>query len=202
MGLLRAERAPWRFLHQNGLKTYSTAHGAHLLHAGFNEDFVDYGGSFNKDDARLWHSFGSRISCYANPHTGPENPDFVRRTHGMALYLEDADGTNNYEVNGSLWNDFGGAEYNYRSFNWVYPTVDGHVETIEFEAFREAIDDVKYATLLRQLANKAIQSGNVDYMYQGKAALQWLILTDAENCDLNTLRLEMIDKIMMLRNLK
>ena len=33
----------------------------------------------------------------------------------------------------------------------------------------------------------------------GAAALQWLIQVDPKTCDLNALRLEMIDKILELR---
>ena len=120
----------------------------------------------------------------------------------MDLYLADNDGTINYMAAGDQWNDFGGADYNYRSFNHVYPTTDGHVDTIEFEGFREAIDDVKYATLLRQLAQKAIETQKTANVYKGKAALQWLIQVDSRSCDLNALRLEMIRYILELRGLK
>ena len=198
MYILRNQRAAWKSLQENGLKTYTTGHDKHLLNAGFNEDFINYGGRYSAETARLWHSFGVRITSYAGPHTGPENPDFVRRSHGMDLYLADQDGTNNYMVSGDQWNDFG-SQHNYRSFNMIYPASDGPVNTLEFEAFREAIDDVKYATLLKELAAEAIESGNVDNIYAGKAALQWLIQVDPKTCDLNALRLEMIDKILELR---
>jgi hypothetical protein len=146
MARLRGQRLPWKFLHDNGLKTYSTAHSAHLLHGGYNEDFVNYGGSYDKASAAKWHALGARITTYAAPHTGPENPDVVRRNHGMDLYLCDFDGTNNYELDGG-WNDFRGATYNFRGFNWIYPGTIEPINTIQFEGFREAIDDVKYATL-------------------------------------------------------
>ena len=154
---LRAQRVPWKYLHEQGLKIYTTGKSSHLLHGGFNEDFMNYGGSYSAAAARLWHAFGARITSYAGPHTGPENPDFVRRSHGMDLYLADQDGTNNYMVSGDQWNDFG-SQHNYRSFNMIYPASDGPVNTLEFEAFREAIDDVKYATLLKELAAEAIET--------------------------------------------
>ena len=198
MTTLHRERQPWKMLHSEGFKIYSTGQDSHLLHAGFNEDFINYGGRFDAPTARLWHSFGVRLNSYANPHTGPENPDFCRRRHGMELYLADFDGTNNYMVAGNDWNDFSWAHLNFRAFNWVYPASDGFVTTIQFEGFREGIDDVKYATLLRQTAANAIRDGNQDQIYQAKAALQWLILADVKNCDLNTLRLEMIHKILQL----
>jgi hypothetical protein len=201
MGLLRAQRAPWKYLHDNGLKTYSTAHAAHLLNGGYNEDFVNYGGSYTKEAAAKWHAFGARITSYANPHTGPENPDFVRRTHGVDLYLADQDGANNYMVSGSDWNDFIGTEYNFRAFNWVYPATDRHVDTIQFEGFREAIDDVRYATLLKQVAHRAIATGKTENVYAGRMALQYLALLDGKTCDLNGVRIEMANAILRLMDL-
>ena len=67
MARLRGQRLPWKFLHDNGLKTYSTAHSAHLLHGGYNEDFVNYGGSYDKASAAKWHAIGARITTYAAP---------------------------------------------------------------------------------------------------------------------------------------
>ena len=201
MSLLRAQRAPWKFLHDNGLKTYSTAHAKHLVHGGYNEDFVNYGGNYSKEAAAIWHAFGARITSYASPHTGPENPAFVRRTHGLDLYLADQDGSNNYMVSGSEWNDFLGAAYNFRAFNWVYPATDRHVDTIQFEGFREAIDDVRYATLLQQTARAAIATGQTDHVYAGRMALQYLALLDGKRCDLNAARLEMIDTILSLQSM-
>ena len=198
MRSLRLQRESWKKLHEAGLKIYSTGQNSHLLHAGYNEDFINYGGSYEAKTARIWHSIGTRIHTYAKPHTGPENPDFCRRNHGMDLYLADFDGTNNYMVCGDDWNDFY-VPSNYRVFNWVYPATEGFVTTLQFEGFRTGIDDIKYATLLRMTANNAIEKGNQDQKYQAKAALQWLIQVDTKTCNLDTLRLEMVRKIMDLR---
>ena len=106
----------------------------------------------------------------------------------------------NYGADGNGWNDFNGAEYNFRTFNWAFPGTIEPVNTLPFEAFREAIDDVRYATLLRQLAEKAINSGKTQNLYAGRQALQYLALLDAQKADLNTARLEMIRYILKLRN--
>ena len=143
-----------------------------------------------------------KITSYADPHTGIENPDFVRRTHGLYPYLIHSDGSMNYMVCGSDWNDFIGSGSNFRSFNWICPGTFQPVETIQYEAFREAIDDVRYATLLRQLAEKALHSEKTEHIYKARAALLWLAQLDPETCDLNTVRMEMIRHILELRNLK
>lgn len=201
MKMLVAERLPWKYLHEKGLKTFSTAHHSHLQYAGYNEDFANYGGSYPKEDAEIWHGMGARITSYATPHTGPENPDFARRTHGFDLYKANFDGPNNYILDGSPWNDFADAEINFRAFNMIYPGKEAPIDTIQWEGFREGIDDVRYATLLKQLANKAIATGKTDNIYAGRQALLWLGLQDSKTCDLNTLRLEMINKILELKKI-
>ncbi|MBO5958911.1 MAG: hypothetical protein J6Q65_02195, partial [Lentisphaeria bacterium] len=166
----------------------------------YNEDFVDLGGKYSKSAAAKWHAIGTRVTTYAAPHTGPENPDVVRRNHGMDLYLCDYDGTNNYILN-DHWNDFSGAAYNFRGFNWIYDGTIEPINTIQFAGYREAIDDVKYATLLQQLARKAIATGKTDSVYAGRIALQYLALIDGKKADLNTVRMEMINHILRLRQL-
>jgi hypothetical protein len=83
----------------------------------------------------------------------------------------------------------------------VYPGTEEPIDTIQWEGFREAIDDVRYATLLKQLANRAIESGKTENIYQGRMALQWLVLLDAKGCDLHAARLEMISYILKLENM-
>jgi len=197
--MLVGQRETWRYIHEKGGRIISTGKDKHLIYAGFNEDFSNYGGRYDAASARKWHAIGARITTYATPHTGPENPDFIRRTHGMALYKADLDGTCNYkyyEGPPNIWNEFNRSRY--RCFCMVYPTKDDVIDTIAWEGFREAIDDVRYATKLRQLAFKAIASGDVDNRYAGKTALQWLALLDEKSADLNTMRLEMINHIMTI----
>lgn len=200
MSLLQAQRKCWEFLHDHGMKIYTTGQKIHLYYNAYNEDFINFGGFYTREDSAAVHAMKSRIANYAEPHTGIENPDFVRRKHGLILYLQDFDATMNYGADGNGWNDFNGAEYNFRTFNWAFPGTIEPVNTLPFEAFREAIDDVRYATLLRQLAEKAINSGKTQNLYAGRQALQYLALLDAQKADLNTARLEMIRYILKLRN--
>ena len=200
--LVIAERRPWKYIYEKGLKVYSTGHEAHLKFAGYNEDFCNSAGEPTREKAAKWHSFGSRITTYAWPHTGPENPDCMRRVHGLVLFKANYDGIGNYILSCSQWNDFIGEEYNFRCFNMTYPTRDGVIDTIEWEGIREAVDDVRYATKLQQLARKAIASGKVDAVYAGRKALQWLELIDERTADLNAVRLEMINTIIKLSDVQ
>jgi hypothetical protein len=197
MSILVTERKPWKYIRDKGMQVLSTGKDKHLLYAGYNEDFCNASGTPTRERADKWHAMGSRIISYANPHTGPENPDFVRRTHGMHAYKANHDGIGNYIVSATGWNDFLGS-YNYRCFNMTYPTKEGVIDTLEWEGMREAIDDVRYATKLKQLAGKAIASGKTESVYAGRKALQWLELMDEKSADLNSARMEMINYILQL----
>lgn len=197
MSRLVAERKMWKYNHDKGLKIFNTGNDRHLIYNGYNEDFVDTPG-YNKDATDKWHAAGALVTSYADPHTGPENPDLIRRTHGMDLYKANCDGTCNFVLNWYGWNDFTNADENIRGLNMVYPTIDGPIDTIEWEGFREGIDDIRYATFLKQLAGKAIATGKTENIYQGRMALQWLAMLDSKKCDLNAMRMEMINYILKL----
>ncbi len=200
--VLEAQYELFRLLHDKGIKIYSTGKDTHFNYSGFNEDIVNYPGHpFKAEAARKWHAMGTKIFSYAGPHTGPENPDFIRRKHGLQLYKADYDGSGNYRYYGyrhNPWNDF--ENDNYR-ICFVYPTRDGIVDTLHWEGFREAIDDIRYATKLQQVANQAIAAGGAERRYAGKKALQYLATLNENTTDLNAARLEMIHHILKIQKL-
>ncbi len=187
----------------------TTAEGSHFNLAGYAIDYANHGGWPQKEKAALWHAVGAKITSYAGPHTGPENPDLFRRWEGLARYKENYDGSFNYKylnqlqpTNGerskqNVWNDF--INEDYRGFCMVYPTAESVIDTIAWEGFREGIDDVRYATLLKQEAQKAMESGNATARREAKKSLMWLELLDAHTADLNAVRQEMIEYILKIR---
>jgi len=196
---LVGQREAWRYVHEKGGSIMSTCTGWHIFFSGHNSDFSNFGGHVSTENVRKWHAVGAKVTCYAAPHTGPENPDYIRRTHGMILYKADLDGTCNYmhyEGPPNIWNEFN--KDHYRSFCLVYPTREGVIDTLAWEGFREAVDDIRYATKLRQLAFEALASPDVDKRYAGKKGLLWLATLDEKTADLNTMRMEMINHIMNL----
>jgi len=196
--LVVAERLPWKYIHDKGLKVFSTGKDSHLEYAGYNEDFINCPGEPTRERAAKWHAMGCRITNYAAPHTGPENPDFMRRVHGLQLFHANYDGIGNYKLSCSSWNDFLGEKYNFRRFNMTYPTRDGVIDTLAWEGVREAVDDVRYATRLKALARAAIATGKTENVYAGRRALQWLDQVDPKRVNLDTARLEMINRITAL----
>jgi len=189
----------------------TTAKDRHFNSAGYVTDLANEAGWPDRMQAARWHAVGGKLTNYAGPHTGPENPELFRRWEGLARYKADLDGSFNYKYFSQLhptlhkkwkenvWNDFSGA--NFRGFNFVYPTADGVIDTLAWEGFREGIDDIRYATKVKQVAQRAIESDNIQAVYAGRKALLWLELFDAKTEDLGTARLEMINDILEIEKL-
>lgn len=207
---IRIMRDKTEYTNTQGLELWATtAHGKHFDLAGYVIEYANHGGWPKRENAQLWHAVGAKVASYAGPHTGPENPDVFRRWEGLARYKANYDGSYNYKYYSQLhpvlwekqkanvWNDFLGGQF--RGFNLVYPTADGVIDTLAWEGFREGIDDIRYATKLKQEADRAIKSGNVEAKHAAKKALMWLELLDDRTADLNAVRSEMIEYILKIQ---
>jgi hypothetical protein len=199
---MRMERACWRIVHEIGGKVSASAyaHGRLL----YNVDALSLPGmpvEKRKKAVDLCHAANPdmRVKWYANPHSGPENPDYFRRLHGLMTYKANYDAVGNYVWYRNDWNDFWvPAESGLRGLMMVYPTKDNVIDTLAWEGIREALDDIGYATKLKQLATQALRSRNVDISYAGRKALAWLASWDETREDLAAGRLEMIASILDL----
>lgn len=136
---------------------------------------------------------------YAGQHNGVENPQYVRRQHGMLSYLNNWSMIDNYEFGYATWSDPSTGLY--KPMNLAYPTSKGPVDTLAWEGFREGIDDMRYATRLMQLADEAEAGDDLAFKLAGRKARQYLALVDPEEADLDELRYAMIDKILALQKL-
>lgn len=107
-------------------------------------------------DAEKFHSVANKIFNYSNPQSGPENPCVFRQNFGVVLWAANYDGAMPYAYQhsfGNAWNDLDHKEY--RDHNFTYPTVNGVIDTIAWEGFREAVDDVRYITTLEKMIDRA-----------------------------------------------
>ncbi|MFH2069349.1 MAG: hypothetical protein ABII89_07830 [Candidatus Omnitrophota bacterium] len=150
-----------------------------------------------KKEADKWHSVGNKIWAYANPQAGPENPALFRKGFGFGLWKAEYDGAATwvYIHYYPPWNDFGTRTYR-KLYNFVYPTVNGVVDTIAWEGYREAIDDIRYGTTLKLFI--AQTDKNSPKAEVARKAEAYLANLDAEkNPDL--IRLEIIGYILKLR---
>jgi hypothetical protein len=83
-----------------------------------------------------------------------------------------------------------------RGHVFAYPTMNGVIDTIEWEAWREAIDDVRYLTTLINTVDQARANGeSVTEVETWLAALESSKLTDK---NLDSVRSEMIAHIASL----
>jgi len=191
-------RPGWKMVHDMGMHVMCNG-GDRRNFSGYNDEFRIGGGFATKDEADFMHRIKGRIGNYAGPHTGPENPDYMRRHHGLWLYKKDYDMMYNYGYHEGAWNDFHLSTY--RCFNLVQYTKDGIIDTLAWEGIREGLDDIRYATLMLTLAEQAVAKGTTEYVYAGKKAMQFMALLKEDEADLPAARMEMIRHIMTLKSL-
>jgi len=128
---------------------------------------------------------GKRVFLYGRPGGGNEAPDDQRRGQGVQLWLTKATGSCEYAWqhvwcdSKDAWDDFGrGERQHFRSHMYTYPTVDGCVDTLQWEGFAEGITDGRYlATLATRMAvcpdtQAKVRAQNfLDYVRQDAALL-------------------------------
>ncbi len=202
-GAIRAERNAWRIAHEAGGKVMVTSYTWRELL--FALDYLIIPGA--PADRRIrevnkFHESNPDSLCgwYANPHSGPENPDYFRRLHGYQSYKSNYDVSANYCWYRNNWNDMAVPyEPNLRAIIMVYNGRDGIFDTIAWEGIREGMDDVKYVSYLKTLALEAAASEDGTVKLLGRRILSWLAYIDEERISMDTLRLETINNIMRLR---
>lgn len=140
---------------------------------------------------------GGYYGWYASQHVGVENPAFIRRQYGFGPYRAGFSCHFNYAHHLDGYNDLAGDGY--RPMNFVYGDGNGVINTLSYEAFREGMDDIRYATLLQQLARPLANSKNMDAAYAARKALQVITDMDHDDYDVSTARLEIIRHILNLQ---
>ncbi len=183
--------------HQFGYKVFITSGNPQWT--SFIVDHNDIPAHVNRTQAESWHAGGALQSSYAAPFTGPTNPFLRRRSNGIRMYLANYDGVNEYNwyEGYHIWNEFLSPAH-YNNFNIVYPTYDGVLDTIPWEALREAFDDVRYASLLRLRARDALATDDTAKHDIAKQALLWIGSIDPETIDLDEMRATMVQWILKL----
>ena len=201
---VRAERATWQAFHRLGakIKTTTRVH-PYLL---FNLDFAltpRQPSPSRKRDADMLHAMNpdTLVGWYADPHSGPENPDFARRLYGWVSWRNNYDMFCQYILFRDDWTEFWiSKESNLRGLMLCYPQDGDVLDTLAWEGVREAVDDIRYTTLLRQYCQKAIVSKDMETAYAARAAMAWLTQVDFERSSLDYLRYETISRILEIRS--
>lgn len=145
--LLRA-RSLYQTVHDAGAKVFVACY----------EDFLHYIPDLI-DIPIIWaqpkHEFIKKIRekqikiwSYGNPQAGNEDPETYRINYGLKLLIDGFSGACDYEYQ-EEWNDF--IDLRNRSHTMAYPTIEKPIPTIQWEGWREGVNDVRYATLLNNL---------------------------------------------------
>jgi len=203
---LAAQRVAWRRVRELGGRM------AVACSTGFFDlvgDLLDLPivARMSPDDVASVHDLGHRICNYSMPQGGEEQPFKYRYFYGHWLLRSGMNGSRTYayqhafglgESMGRPWDDFDNVIY--RPHMTTYPTVDGIVGTLQWEGVRAAVDDVRYATTLRQAAAAAMESSDPPGVALGESAGAWLEQVDILG-DLGAMRREMADRILELQDL-
>ena len=199
---IRAQRAAWQAVQALG---GSTACAAHMTrYVLFNADIVDHPvqpSPERKVAVDRVHAMNPDIYVYwyADPHAGPENPAYVRWLYSWKTWQSNYDEIGNYILFRNNWCEWWyPQEPMFRALCWAYPAGDGIIDTPAWEGYREAVDDLKYATVMRRLAREAKKSKDINVAYLGRAALAWIGELDGERSDMKYVRYELIERILKL----
>jgi hypothetical protein len=138
-------------------------------------DLAVVSGSPQTSLVEMYHANGNKIFSYGNPQVGEENPATYRYNYGILLWLNGYDGAMPYAYQdsfGNIWNDFD--HYRYRDHNFTYPTVNGVIDTLAWEGFREGVDDVRYLTTLSSQIDEVMQGADPRLKRIAKNCQAWL----------------------------
>jgi hypothetical protein len=196
-------RPHWKIYQDLGFKFYTAGHEA-LYHKGGYIYDMHPAATFpeSAEQTRKWNEIGhAYVGWYAAQHVGVENPAYIRKQYGLAPYRNNFSMLCNYSFSMNPWNDL--AKDTYKPMVFAYCTRGELVDTMAWEGFREGVDDIRYATRLRQLALEARDAaGGIERRYAGRKALQYLADLDVTGGDMNTARLEIIERILQLQSMR
>ena len=192
---LAAQKAAWKAVQDAGGKTFVACYKKTFEAMGGLLNCAVLAGRPDPEEAKKWHSVGSKAYCYAYPQVGNEEPETYRRNFGLVLWKAGFDGAMDYAYQHGfehVWNDFDSPHY--RDHNFSYPTVSGVVGTIQWGGFREAVDDMRYMTTLE----KAIAAAPPARRTMAADARAWLAALDPDAADLYETRTRMVEWIQRL----
>jgi len=147
--VLLSQRQAWQTVHDNGGKIWASGHGYELIKMVDILDTSVVAYELIPSVAAQWHSNGKRILSYQNPQVGVEDPEIYRKNYGFALWNAGYDGTMAFAYQyayGDIWNDFDDGHF--RDHVFTYPTSNGVIDTIQWEGWREGVDDTRYVASL------------------------------------------------------
>jgi hypothetical protein len=151
----------WRIVKKLGGKIFASTEKKLLPLFNREADILVLFGIPSKSKADLAHIYGNKVFSYASPQAGEENPEIYRRNFGLLLWKAGYDGAMDYAYQkgyGSIWDDFDDPAGKYRDETFTYPVSNGVISTVQWEGFREGVNDVRFiATLVKLVRIKKAQ---------------------------------------------
>ena len=203
-GLVNTQAEEAHVDHLLGNKVFAHTMSKSVTYMGDIQDMTSSTAT-STEEARLWHAAGGELINYADPFPGPENPVWYRRKIGLLMYKTGLDGQmmHGYRQSRTFWNEFAediGGDGNYRNFSLCFQMRNGTIYTIAWEGVREAYDDLRYATRLRQLASANLKAEAEPLRREAKRAQIWLEKQDGLTADLDMVRAGIIERILILQD--
>ena len=159
---LRSQERVWNAVKAVGGRIFVAGSKGHVRDMGRNTDLLIHRDEVSASERQLMHAHNNRIFKYHDPKSGPENPAIFRYKRGFYLWQNDFDGAMDYAYQhstGFIWNDFDNRRY--RDLAFTYPTKDGVIDTIAWEGYREAINDLHFLATLQYLVDHSVQTADV-----------------------------------------
>ena len=193
--------------HEEGWQVFAHGSRKNLPYAGDIQDMTS-DTAVERSLADEWHAAGGAVIAYAQPFAAPENPAIHRRRIGFERYKGahyDGNMQHGFKTGRVPFNEFAddpGGDGSYRCTETAMPQYGGALYALAWDAVREAYDDIRYATLLKQTAMECLGSSDEQVRREAKRQLIWLEQRDGYNTDLAMLRLAMVDRILTLKALQ
>jgi len=201
---LMAQRKAWNIVHEAGGKVFVAGKKEeNFSKMGDVQDLLISAFELSPEEAAKWHANNHKIWSYANPQSGVENPAVYRSNYGLLIWQNNYDGACTFAYQqsyGNIWNDFDG---HYRDQNFTYPTLDGVIDTIAWEGYREAVDDIRYITTLLNKINKIKQENNsakLKTVAEAEKYLQNIKSADILTLDLDAMRSKIAEYLIGLQD--
>ncbi len=176
-GTLRSMMPFRNIVFKYGMGSMTTGWEDNYRNSPSHETYHTTAAFVDRKNAARWHAIGAQITSYAAPFIGPDNPELMRSSHGLRMFRHNYDGWWELAYDGGryhAWNQRFGYDTTYRQFRFLTPTMKGPlVNTIAFRGMQRGQDDVRYATLMYQLADECFASKDIEKVVAARKAVNW-----------------------------
>ena len=192
-------RAQIQTVHDNGAFVFCAQKPTYALSVKDVLDLAIGSSSFTTAQIAEFQATGHKVFSYGHPQTVLEYPLTFRRNYGLYLWQNNYDGAMPYAYQHAMrdiYSDFD--DEIYRDHCFAYPTANGVLDTLQWEGFREGVNDIRYMTTLESTVAEA-NVNNIDTLTID-LWLNDLKIIDLTTVNLDVIRNEIMNYIIDLRN--